>query len=306
MDDRNVDQVVRSALAAGVVEAGPHPDPDTLFEYHAGELSAADADAVQGHLALCPACAQAVLDFEMFPHLDAASEEDDVPTAEEIEAGWADVQARLAAAAPVGVDRATGGAAEGASERGERAEADAQHAPPANVVPMTPRGGTAARPPAAPAHRVPAWLATAAALLAATTLGLGGYSYKLRTALAKAERPSHGALLQLDPVDASASAVRGTPSAPEPPPRQTLTRGKPASLLLGVTLDETKRSYRVELLPAEGTGVLWVDANIAPETDGVVSIVLPHTWWPVGPYRIRLTPHDGGPALEYEFSIVDE
>lgn len=54
---------------------GGHPDPVTLLDYHEGRLPEAEADRVQEHLALCPECAGAVLDFAAFPDLEPPSEE---------------------------------------------------------------------------------------------------------------------------------------------------------------------------------------------------------------------------------------
>jgi hypothetical protein len=52
-----------------------HPSPETLTAYHAGELSAAAADAVQEHLATCRHCADLLLDLPAFldPPADPAS-----------------------------------------------------------------------------------------------------------------------------------------------------------------------------------------------------------------------------------------
>lgn len=65
----------RSGLAAVVElrrrDLGPHPGPDELVAYHAGELGERHAARLQDHLVLCPECAQLLLDLAAF-EADAA------------------------------------------------------------------------------------------------------------------------------------------------------------------------------------------------------------------------------------------
>jgi Putative zinc-finger len=44
-----------------------HPMPDELVDYQADDVTAEERERIQAHLALCPACAQAVLDVEPLP-----------------------------------------------------------------------------------------------------------------------------------------------------------------------------------------------------------------------------------------------
>jgi hypothetical protein len=46
-----------------------HPMPDELVDYQADDVSAEERERIQEHLALCPPCAQAVLDVEAFPEV---------------------------------------------------------------------------------------------------------------------------------------------------------------------------------------------------------------------------------------------
>ncbi len=72
MNDQDKDSEVRATLARLVTEerrrqgAERHAQPEALIAYHAGELSADDADALQDHLAVCPHCAHLLLDLDSF------------------------------------------------------------------------------------------------------------------------------------------------------------------------------------------------------------------------------------------------
>ena len=299
MNDRDVDQLVRSALDAGVADAGSHPEPDALFRYHAGELSAADADSVQGHLALCPACARAVLDFETFPHFDAPSE-DDVPSAQEVEAGWADLQARLGRAPrPMG----SPGAARGDEAEGPAVvpgQAASTRAGGAVVVPLTPRGAPPPRP-AAPAPRAPMWLQAAAALLAVTTLGLGGYSFSLRRTLAKATEPTGNVhTIPLIPEGELARSGDASTTAPVP------ARAKRLWLELVLPISAPQTTYRAAILPDRGGKPLWLFDELVRNNDGTLTIDLPRSALPAGQFRIRVTAGSGEKPLEYRLEVTYE
>ena len=54
---------VRRALAG-------HPSPEELLDYHLGTLDPEDRERLRDHLTLCAACADAVLDFAVFPDLE--------------------------------------------------------------------------------------------------------------------------------------------------------------------------------------------------------------------------------------------
>jgi len=46
-----------------------HPMPDELVDYQAGDVTAEERERIQEHLALCPACSQAVLDVAPLPEV---------------------------------------------------------------------------------------------------------------------------------------------------------------------------------------------------------------------------------------------
>lgn len=97
-DDRtgrgDLDEALRELAAEERRGLGEHPDPVTLLDYHEGKLSAAAADRVQEHLALCPECSEAILDFASFPHLEPRTEAHRLTPAD-VERQRRELQARL-------------------------------------------------------------------------------------------------------------------------------------------------------------------------------------------------------------------
>lgn len=288
MDDRAVDRLLRSALDADAADAGPHPEPDALFDYHAGELSAAEADHVQAHLALCPRCARAVADFEAFPHLDPPAE-DDVPSEAEMEAGWAQVRAKLDAA-PAAVDSGETMVAGHAADAGPR--------PPAEVVPLAPR--PSARLPVL-RRPVPAYA------LAATFVGALGLSWivSLTGSLAPHHGPSaNPALLTLMPEDALTTREVG----PEFP--QFVIRRRAALVTIAINSLATPDSgpYAVEVRDGhdESRLVKRVD-GLVTDAKGVVAFTAPRDWLPSGRYYARLVDaRTREQVADYRFEIVLE
>lgn len=95
----NSKEELKAALEGFLSEARqglePHPSPDELVAYSAGELPAAEEARVQNHLALCPHCLELLLDFERFSEPGPDSEES-IPAGEKA-AAWQALQPRLAA-----------------------------------------------------------------------------------------------------------------------------------------------------------------------------------------------------------------
>jgi hypothetical protein len=75
-------------------ELGPHLEADELVAYHEQELSAADAERVRDHLALCPECAGLLLELDAFSAPSPAGAPD--LTTAEVEAAWRELAPRLA------------------------------------------------------------------------------------------------------------------------------------------------------------------------------------------------------------------
>ncbi len=74
-----------------------HPTPDELLDYHLGDGAPEQRELIQDHLALCPDCARALLDFAAFPDLVPAAGGDPPPAAA---AAWTRLRERTFAAAP--------------------------------------------------------------------------------------------------------------------------------------------------------------------------------------------------------------
>lgn len=71
-----------------------HPTPETLVAYHAGELPNVEEEQLRDHLALCPECAELLLDLVSFA--DFNPPEETAPLADsEVEAAWQKVQPQI-------------------------------------------------------------------------------------------------------------------------------------------------------------------------------------------------------------------
>ncbi len=75
------DDVLKEALRAVAqeVDTDHHPELDILLSYHLGELDAAQAATVRGHIAGCLECTEALVDFDEFS-ADPTVMADQVPT----------------------------------------------------------------------------------------------------------------------------------------------------------------------------------------------------------------------------------
>jgi hypothetical protein len=69
MNDLQLDAAIRAVTEEQEEARDRHPTPDDLLGYHLGVLESTERDGVEEHLALCPVCAQVILDFAAFPEL---------------------------------------------------------------------------------------------------------------------------------------------------------------------------------------------------------------------------------------------
>jgi len=92
----DLDDALRELAEEDRRSPGEHPDPVALLDYLEGRLPDAEADRVEEHLARCPDCAQAVLDFAAFPNLEPPTEEHRLTPAD-VQSRWRELQARLEA-----------------------------------------------------------------------------------------------------------------------------------------------------------------------------------------------------------------
>lgn len=291
MDERAVDRFVRSALETSPPVAGPHPDPDALFAYFARELSPAEADVIQAHVARCSECARVVADFEAFPALDAPSE-DDVPTDAETAAGWADLLTRLERE-PVSAEVAALAAREGQ-------RANAPHVAPARLAP----------PPRQPAWRQGAFQ-TLAATAALTILGLGSYSFQQKQTLERSKLPApNPAIVQLNDQD---KVLRGAMQDPDVGQGTTGPRYQPVQLdarapvvvvYIPYGSGTPAPSYQVQLWRGEGTGPPTYELTRLVPGDGLLSMALAPEWLLAGRYRLSLLSDTGKLLNEYRFEVA--
>ncbi|MCP4656347.1 MAG: hypothetical protein GY856_13120 [bacterium] len=80
-------------------DLGPHPSPEELVAYKAGELSAAEVSRLQEHLVLCPDCLELLLDSECFR--DAAFGSRRAVSETEVAAAWKGMRRGTDRKAPV-------------------------------------------------------------------------------------------------------------------------------------------------------------------------------------------------------------
>lgn len=73
-DPRALEHAVATAATALRVGTPEHPSPRQLGLYHRGELPATETEPLQDHLALCPECAELLLDLADFGSLATESD----------------------------------------------------------------------------------------------------------------------------------------------------------------------------------------------------------------------------------------
>lgn len=75
-DEQRLRAGIRALAAEDRRGLEPHPSPDELLEYQAGELAGEERERLQDHLALCSRCTRAVMDLASFPDVEPLREED--------------------------------------------------------------------------------------------------------------------------------------------------------------------------------------------------------------------------------------
>ncbi len=58
--------------------------------------------------------------------------------------------------------------------------------------------------------------------------------------------------------------------------------------------------YRAELLPDEGEAAVWTSQRLTPNESGEVAVGIPAEKVPPGKYRVRLSPDDSSPPVDYQ------
>ena len=94
-DEQVPEATLRQAMQTVSKDVDEHPELDELLRYHFGELDAADAEAVRGHLAACIQCTEALIDFEEFP-IDPGAQGNQVDDQDAIDL-WRSIESQLTA-----------------------------------------------------------------------------------------------------------------------------------------------------------------------------------------------------------------
>ena len=242
---------IEDFLAEARRDLAPHPTPDELVAYGAGELAAAKATRVEGHLVLCPHCLEMLLDLGRMPDPDFGSEHR--TTTAEKAAAWQALQPRLAAEAPPEAPR---------------------HRPGLRLP--SPRGGLALFL----ASPRPAW-ALAASLLVAV-VGLSLRTWHLERGIADLSHPQVNApVVDLFP----ASPLRGEQG------EGAVVELAPASRFFALILSPKGTpdyvGYRVEIVDSGGR-VVWSGEGLEKDRHGSFTMILARRFLGPGEYRLRL------------------
>lgn len=239
-----LNEALRDLAARARRDLGPHPTPEQLAAYHAGELPEDEVEKIQDHLALCHECAELLLDLADFedPAPPAA-----IPglTEADVDAAWQDLKARLAGqpaperpAVPAEITAST------------KPAEPVPKPPPENVVPLQRKdsGG--------PSWKIGYGLA---AMFAIAAVGLGIWAGALQRQVRETGGPQVAtALVSLDPKD------QGTRSGDETRPSVQ----NPLSVTLYLDRVPDAPSYQVEILPDEDSAKpLWKSGSIKAPLD---------------------------------------
>jgi hypothetical protein len=248
------------ATAAAARRTFPeHPDPEALAAYHEGELDGAEAELLRDHLALCPDCAQLLLDLAAFADLAPPAGTRGL-TDGEVDAAWQAVRPRL---------------------DGER------EAPPASNLVRLPQIPTSPRPSRSlrPAYRT--W-ALAASWVA--VVGLGLWVVTLQRGLGRRSGASaEVAVADLAAVGGDSTRGREEPREPLLPATRRLVLHLVAAGL------PTYGGYEVEIQEADATGrAVWSGRAERDPVESDFTVDLPSGFLHPGRYQLHLYGRDAG------------
>lgn len=241
---------IEDFLAEARRDLDPHPTPDELVAYGAGELAAAEATRVEDHLVLCPHCLEMLLDLGRMTDPDFGSEHR--TTTAEKAAAWQALQPRLAAEAP---------------------EAPRLRSRPR----LTSRGVRVAPFLASPRT---AYVLAASLLLA--VVGLALRTRHLERNLADLNSPQLNAPI-VDLV--SASPLRG--GAGEDAAVELGPRSRFFALILSPKGSPDFADYRAQIVDSAGREV-WSGEGLEKDRHGAFTVILGRRFLDPGEYRLRL------------------
>lgn len=281
-DEGSFSEAVRDLADEKRRKLGEHPTAEVLVALHEGRLSAAEAESLRDHLALCPECRELLRDLGAFGAEPPAGS----PRLEDVdvEAAWQGLRSRLG-----GGEDATSEEAPSQSERrGASRPLAREERTPGRIAELEPR------------RKASGWgvdrnrLALAASLLLAVAgFAWGGYNW--RQMLDQAKPKANVPLIDLFP-------------------EQDLTRGSedsakvPAGVddfVLVITPPEPRSSDEYDLEIARDEKVVYAgrlqgvtivadpvferdDARLAPGVGGSLTLVLTRRDFPAGSYQAQL------------------
>jgi len=256
-------------------DLGDHPSPEKLAAYHEGALPLGEEERLRDHLALCPDCAQLLLDLAGFPGLEPPAGARAL-TDGEVDAAWQTMRSRLG----------------GGGEERPAVPALLRLPQPLPISPMSPISQVspaAAISSTVPSSRSAFW----AWALAASWLVVGGLSFwvvELRQENARLEEPAVNAVVS--DLTANGDSTRGGSESREP---QTLLASSRLLLILNAPDLPAHAGYEVEVREDREAGsVVWTGRNLHPSLEKNFTLDLAPDFLRPGKYQVRLYGVDAG------------
>jgi hypothetical protein len=268
-DKPPLDKALRDLAARARRDLGPHPTPEQLAAYHAGELPDDEVERIQDHLVLCHECSELLLDLADFENPEAPAE---VPglTDADVDAAWQDLKARMAGqsapqrpTAPVEIAVPT--------QLGE----PVPNPPPENVLPLQ------RRDPRGPSWKVGYGLA---AMFAIALVGLSIWTTSLYRDYRQADKPQVLTSITLG------ETTRGGDSENELP--ADWTEAKVRLRWPG----EKAEPVRLQIAERDTGRVLWTSSPFRAQSN--IEFSLKRSFLKPGEYLVRVLRAEGDELLK--------